>query len=105
MPQARKYANPAQRQAAYRARQETARQLQLAARSLPVLPAISTMPGVPRWRAALRNAQDILSMVAAEMASYFDDRSELWQESDRGEAHLERQEAIEALAEALSDFG
>jgi hypothetical protein len=35
------------------------------------------------------------------MADYYDQRSEGWQESERGEAFTERQEALEALLSEL----
>jgi hypothetical protein len=104
MSQERKHASPAHRQAAYRERREQARVLQLRERALPALPAIPTLPGHGRWNAALQHAEQLLSTVAAEMASYFDARTELWQEGDRGAAHLQRQEAVEALVEALGDL-
>jgi hypothetical protein len=55
------------------------------------------MPGTARWRQAIANAVDLLSMVADEMESYFDDRSEEWQEGERGDSFRER---IDALCEA-----
>ena len=99
MPQPRKHENPARRQAAYRARLETARRLQLRERGLPALPTISTMPGRIRWNAMFRHAEHLLCNAQAEMADYFDDRSETWQESDRGQEHQERLAAVEALGE------
>lgn len=104
MAQERKHTSPAHRQAAYRERQARARLQQLQARALPALPAIATMPGHARWNAALQQAAHLLGTVAAEMSCYFDARTELWQEGDRGAEHLQRQEAVEALVEALSDL-
>ena len=105
MSQARKHQSPSHRQAAYRARLQTARRLQLESQGLPALPAISTMPGVARWNTALLHAAQILSTVQSEMESYFDDRTELWQESERGVLHLERMSAVEALVDALGELG
>lgn len=104
MPQPRKYQSPAHRQAAYRARMEQARASQLRERGLPALPAIPTMPGTIRWNAMFRHTEQILCSAQAEMADYFDDRSEAWQDSDRGAEHQERLAAVEALAEALGDL-
>ena len=104
MPQQRKYESPAQRQAAYRARREQACASQLRERGLPALSAISTMPGTIRWNAMFRHAEQMLCTAQAEMADYFDDRSEAWQESDRGAAHQERLCAVEALVEALGEL-
>lgn len=104
MPQPRKHQNPAQRQAAYRARMETARRLALRERGLPALPTIATMPGTIRWNAMFGHAEKLLSQAQAEMQDYFDDRSDAWQESDRGEQHQERLSAVEALVEALGEL-
>jgi hypothetical protein len=104
MPQERKHQSAAHRQAAYRARLEQARASQLRQRGLPALPAISTIPGAIRWNAMFRHVKQMLSTAQAEMADYYDDRSETWQEGDRGAAHQERLTAVEALIEALSEL-
>lgn len=104
MPQPRKHDNPAHRQAAYRARTEQARASQLRERGLPALPTVSTMPGTNRWKALFRHAETMLCTAQAEMQDYFDNRSEVWQESDRGAVHQERLVAVEALVEALSEL-
>jgi len=104
MPQPRKYGTPAQRQAAYRARTEQAQSAQLAQRGLPGLPSIPTMPGTPRWNATLRYVTAMLTTVQGEMQDYFEDRSQTWQEGQRGEEHQERIASVEALLEALSDL-
>jgi len=104
MPQPRKHDTPAARQAAYRARTEAARSVQLAERGLPALPSIPTMPGTPRWNAALQDVTQRLTTVRDEMQDYFDARSETWQEGERGEEHQERIASVEALLEALSDL-
>ena len=101
MAQERKHANPAQRQAAYRKRCEAARQQQLSTRGLPPLPAIATLPGQARWTAALSSAQALVTQVSVEMRDYYDERTETWQESERGEQFQERLDAIEDL---LSQF-
>lgn len=104
MPTPRKYATPAQRQAAYRARTEAAQSAQLAQRGLPALPAIPTLPGTPRWNAALRYVTQMLTTVSEEMQDYFEERSEGWQEGERGQDHQERLASVEAVLEALSDL-
>ena len=104
MPQQRKHASAAQRQAAYRARMEQARASQQRERGLPALPAISTIPGTVRWNAMFRHVEQMLSTAQAEMADYYDDRSEVWQEGDRGVEHQERLTAVEALVEALGEL-
>jgi hypothetical protein len=102
MPQERRYANQAQRQAAYRRRTENARQAQLHSKGLPTTPAIATMPGSARWKAALMRATELVSMVHEEMQDYFDERTETWQESERGEQHEERRAAVEEVLDALT---
>jgi hypothetical protein len=97
MPQPRKYASPAARQAAYHQRTQQARREQLSAKGLPTTPAIPTMPGYPRWRRAIEQAQSLVKMVHYEMEEYADQRSEQWQETDRAE--ILRQQ-IEDVSEA-----
>lgn len=104
MPQPRKHADHAARQAAYRARCARAREEEMRQRGLPPLPSIATLPGWPRWNAALHAAQHLLEQVSEEMAAYYDDRSEAWQESERGETFAERQETIAMLVDELGSL-
>lgn len=104
MPQPKIHASAAARQAAYRARTEQARQAALMAKGLPPLPVIPTLPGWPRWNAALTTAQELIACTLSEMQDYFDDRSESWQESDRGEEHQERIASVEAVLDAVGDL-
>ena len=76
MPQPRKHGSAAQRQAAYRQRQASAVAQQLAAKGLPSLPVLSTIPGEVRWRQALTLVQTLLESVESEMQQYYDERSE-----------------------------
>jgi len=104
MPQLKKYDSRAARQAAYRQRCARSRAQQLSQKGLPALPAVATIPGYARWRSALCQAQSTLSLVLSEMQQYYDDRSETWQESDRGEAFGERLEAIEEVCSQMDDL-
>ena len=104
MPQARHYETAAQRQAAYRQRQAQAHAAQLAQKSLPALPAVSTVPGQARWTALLAQAQWALLQVSSEMQEYYDERSEAWQESERGEDFAERLEAVQEVLEAMAEL-
>ena len=54
-------------------------------RDCPALPMISSMPGWPRWNASFKAAHELIAESLGEMQDYFDDRSESWQESERGE--------------------
>lgn len=104
MPQPRKHSDPAARQAAYRARCVKARQAQLQQRGLPPLPAIATLPGWARWRASFTAAHALVENTLDEMRDYFNDRSERWQESERGEEHQEKIGQVETALDALSEL-
>lgn len=101
MPQPRVHTSHAARQAAYRKRQEQARTKEQSNRGLPPLPAISTLPGHARWTGAISQAICLLTGVVSEMQDYFADRSEEWQESDRGDAHQHRTKSVREIVEAL----
>ena len=101
MPTPRRYANPAERQAAYRQRREAARRQALAAKGMPPLPAIPTMPGTRRWAAMSEAARRLLQSVQEEMQHYYDERAEEWQASDRGETMAERLPALEEAIAAI----
>lgn len=103
MPQPKKYQTDAHRQAAYRLRTEQARREQLSARSLPPLPAIPSMPGEVRWKAALRHAHTLLETTIVEMQDYYEDRSETWQESERGWSLAERIQALQDCLDSLEE--
>jgi hypothetical protein len=104
MPQARIHASAAARQAAFRARREQARQQELAAKGLPASPSIPSLPGWARWRASFVAAQALLSETLSEMQDYYEERSESWQESERGEEHQEKTASVEAVQDALGDL-
>ena len=97
MPTPKQYACSAQRQRAYRQRQQQARLVERQEKGLPAAPAIATLPGERRWQALLDHAHSALVCVHSEMQTYYDERSDVWQESQRAEAILERIEAIETL--------
>ena len=104
MPQPRRHVSPAARQAAYRSRREQARQVELAAKGLPSLPVISSMPGWARWNASFKVAHELLADTLGEMQDYYEDRSESWQDGERGEEHQAKIASVEALLDALSDL-
>jgi hypothetical protein len=104
MSRSRLYASSAARQAAYRARCQQARQDALLEKGLPPLPSIATLPGWTRWNATLTAAHALLEQVSQEMQTYFDERTDTWQESERGEQFTERQEAVTNLAEELQSL-
>jgi hypothetical protein len=104
MPQPRKYASRAAQQAAYRKRQAGEQRRLLESKGLPMLPAISTIPGHVRWNAMLVQAQTLLTEAADEMQEYHDDRSEEWQDSDKAEDMLERIELFQDAAEQIQQM-
>jgi hypothetical protein len=104
MPQPRKYENAAERQRAYLARREQTRCQQLQAKGLPALPTMATMPGERRWQGLLESARITLQTLHQEMQAYQEQRSEAWQESDRGQAMAERIELLEALIADVEDL-
>ena len=93
---------PAEKMQRYRQRQAEARQAALLA-GAPAAPAIATMPGNARWNAIIDQARSALAAVVEEMQSYYDDRSEEWQEGERAEALQERIDALEEVIETLQD--
>ena len=96
---------PAEKQAAYRERQKQARLAELQRKGLPPVPAVPTMPGTARWKALAEQARVALATMQAEMEAYYEDRSEEWQESERGEAMQEKIEGIAELLENLEAIG
>ncbi len=98
MPQPRKFATPALRQRAYRARKRAA--LASYASNPATAPA---RPGPARWKALLTHAELLLQTAQREMERYFEERSENWQESERGETFLERIENLEIACGAIQD--
>ena len=106
MPTLRLYASHAQRQAAYRKRKADAHKEELRARGIPPLPGVPTMPGWRRWNNMAERILLLLLSMQEEMQNYYDQRSETWQESDRGEDMNERIQALEvaiSAAEALRE--
>ena len=102
MPQERKYASRAQRQAAYRQRCKCARHIEQTSRGLPALPMIPNFPGWPRWKASIRMANELLQQTVDEMQEYYDERSEEWLDSERAEIHQEKLDAIQEVIDAMS---
>ena len=101
MPQTKKYADRAEQMKAYRQRVKEQREQELAAKGLPALPAIATLPGTKRWAGLQEQASALLETMRDEMQEYYDNRTDEWKEGDRGQALQERIEALESL---LSDL-
>jgi hypothetical protein len=104
MARPRKHANNAHRQAAYRRRQRQAIHRQLEAKGLPALPAIPTVPGWSRWKQAMAHAESLVTQVQSEMEGYYDDRSEVWQQDERGDDFQQKLQDLNGVLDAISDW-
>jgi len=104
MPQPKKHASSADRQKAYRKRCARARQAEMNGKGLPPLPVIANMPGWPRWNASINAAHELVDRTVEEMQEYFGERTQAWQEGERGGKHQERLDAAQTALDALADF-
>jgi hypothetical protein len=94
-------AQTAARQERFRKREALTRQSEQAAKGLPALPAIASLPGHARWRAMIAQAQMLLTTASEEMASYSEDRSDAWQESMQAEELLAKMELLQETVSQL----
>jgi hypothetical protein len=93
----------AERQAAFRRRRMQAHTALEAAKGLAPLPPIATIPGWRRWRQVIEQVEQALREVHEQMQSYYDDRSEEWQSSDKAEEFTTKMESVELLAENAAE--
>lgn len=96
MPMPRKYESVAERQAAYRSRRRE--------QELVSTASIPSTPGRRRWRTMLRQALYLVEQAGREMEAYYDEKTESWQESERGEAFAEAMESAAEISSALSEI-
>ncbi len=89
----------AEKQRAYRERLK-----QRAAGQLPAAPILTNIPPERRWKALHEQARNALQTMLDEMEAYQDERSEAWQESERGESFQERIEALETVIAELDEL-
>lgn len=99
MPTPKRYPTNAARQRAYRNRTALANQKERQAKGLPTAPPIPTIPAERRWTALIEHSRMALQTARDEMDDYYTDRTETWQESDRGERLLERIQLLDSLLE------
>ena len=92
----------AERQARHRGRRAAAVQQAWAAKGIPGTPVLQTMPGTARWRILMLNALHNLELCREEMDDYYNERSEPWQESERGELMQERIESLQGVIDELT---
>jgi hypothetical protein len=104
MPEARQHADNAARQRAYRQRQAAARKAEQEQKGLPATAPIPTMPSAARWIAAAAHAYETLNATLAEMQAYYDERSEQWQESDKGDEFQSKIDALESIVSDLAEL-
>jgi hypothetical protein len=103
MKQSRQTKSNAERQAAYRRRRSQSHAALQAAKGLPPLPAVATIPGWRRWRQVLAQAEDALRNVHEQMQAYYDERSDDWLESDKAQEFTDRIEALEELVGQVAE--
>jgi hypothetical protein len=101
MPQPRQHADHAARQRAYRARQAAARREERQAKGLPTAPPIATLPSRTRWQALLAQARLSLGTLCDELQTYYDARTETWQESERAVTLAEQLDTLEQVLDDL----
>ena len=99
MPRPKTYADAAAKQRAYRARMEE--RSRTATTPPPATP--GTIPPERRWQELRDQAHSTLDALRQSMQAYFDERSEAWQDSGKGEALSARIEAIEEALSQLQD--
>lgn len=103
MPRPKLFNSDAERQAAYRQRTKE-RTSASALAALPSAPGVANMAAKRRWQTLLGDARSALALLQEEMTAYYDDRSETWQSSERGENHQNDLNTIEEALSLLSDF-
>jgi hypothetical protein len=104
MPTPKRYANHAERQAAYRARSAETRRRERKEKGMPPLPIIPSFPGSARWKTLVQQAAAHFDLVQEEMECYYEQRSDNWKESERGEAFLEQWEAVQEVRAAAGEL-
>ena len=92
------------RQERFRQRQALSRSAEQTSKGLPALPAIATLPGHARWRAMIAQAQILLTTASQEMASYSEDRSDVWQESVAADEMLAKMELLQETVAQLQSI-
>lgn len=104
MPTPQIHADRAAKQKAYRDRQKAAIAEQLAAKNLPTVSIIPTMPSAARWKALHEQARRALQTMLDEMQAYRDERTDTWQESERGEAFTAMIDQAQEMIDTVEEF-
>ena len=100
----RKYANNAERQAAYRARYASQVKIESGLRSLVAPPRIPPAMGHRRWNTMMVQACSMVETAIGEMEAYYEEKSEAWQDSERGERLSEKLESAQEIAALMRDL-
>lgn len=65
---------------------------------------LSPQTAKKRWTELLNQASAALTTRRDEMQEYFDERSESWQEGEKGAEFQERIDALDSILEELADL-
>jgi len=98
MPTPRVHTDQAEKQRVYRQRTKQ-RQVE----ALYALPGVPKTPGKARWTGLINAALKHVESVRDEMQTYWDERTERWQNSDRGDAIAARIDQLSTIAIDLSE--
>lgn len=102
MPTPKVYESTAERMRAYRLRKKQAAGSELDVAGVGASASLGTAARYAHWNALIKSAQAALQTAHDQMEAYFADRSDRWQESDRGEQFQERIDSLENLLEDLA---
>ncbi len=83
------------------ARQAQARHAEQQAKGLPPAPTLPTLPSRARWQALLTQARLALETVREEMLTYYEDRSEAWQQGERAATLAEQIDQLGGVLQEL----
>jgi hypothetical protein len=104
MPQPRRHQSAAAKQRSYRQRLEARFGDSVCTGRIPKGSAVPGIPSTARWRALRGQAIEVLGILKDEMESYQADRSDNWQQSERGEAFQEKLDLLQEAMEALDSI-
>jgi len=62
------------------------------------------MPGTRRWNAQMHLARVVLQEACQEMDAYYTDRTDTWQQGEKGEDLQERIQSIEDILDQLDSI-
>jgi hypothetical protein len=102
LPQPGRPADHAAKQRAYRARQAQTRTAEQQTKGRPPAPPLPPIPARARWQALLTHARLARETVQLEMQTYGEERSETWQERERGMALAQDLEQLGTVLDELA---